>query len=302
MRDSFLHQILGAAVAAVLSLTTALGAQAPSQPHPSRSTQPHPSRQSSAAPDPVRSPVPGHGSEGSDISWPNCPPGLGIPSRRTLGKPLPLPGVARFVVIGLTNGPGFHANPCLADQVAYARSLHLSAAPYAVVTYPTGDELQRYGGAGPRPPTGRRAQLWNTGWAQATANVARMRLAGLVAPLVWVDVEPVRPPTPWSGDLRANRAVLEGALAAYRRADLRIGVYSTAYLWRSIVGDARYGLPEWRPTGPKTRQAALDLCTRGEIQGGEPVLVQWVSGDVDHDLLCPGRPAADVLRELFVQL
>jgi hypothetical protein len=300
MRDGFLHQVLGAAVAAVLSLTATIGAPAPSRPHPSRSAQPSP--RSNPAPDPRPPSVPGHGSAGRDISWPNCPPGLGIPSRRTLGKPLPLPGVARFVVIGLTNGPGFHPNPCLADQVAYARSLRLSAAPYAVVTYPTGDELRQYGAAGPRTPTDRRSQLWNTGWAQATANVARMRLAGLVAPLVWVDVEPVRPPTPWSGDLRANRAVLEGALAAYRRAGLRVGVYSTAYLWRSIVGDARYGLPEWRPTGPKTKQAALDLCTRGGIQGGDAVLVQWVSGDVDHDLLCPGRPADDVLRELFVQL
>ena len=27
--------------------------------------------------------------KGADISWPNCPKGMGIPSRRTLGLPLP---------------------------------------------------------------------------------------------------------------------------------------------------------------------------------------------------------------------
>ena len=57
---------------------------------------------------------------GPDVSWPNCPKGLGIPSRPTQGKPMP-PSSARFVVVGLTNGPAFHPNPCLEEQVAFAR-------------------------------------------------------------------------------------------------------------------------------------------------------------------------------------
>ena len=59
------------------------------------------------------------------------PEGLGIPSRRTQGKPMP-PASARFVVVGLTNGPAFHPNPCLEEQVAFARLQHLWTAAYAV--------------------------------------------------------------------------------------------------------------------------------------------------------------------------
>lgn len=36
---------------------------------------------------------------GVDISWPQCPKGMGIPSRPTEGKPMPKKS-ARFVVVG----------------------------------------------------------------------------------------------------------------------------------------------------------------------------------------------------------
>ena len=51
---------------------------------------------------------------GGDVSWPQCPKGMGIPEKRSEGLPMP-DASARFVVIGLTNGPGFVANPCLAE-------------------------------------------------------------------------------------------------------------------------------------------------------------------------------------------
>ena len=227
---------------------------------------------------------------GRDVSWPNCPQGLGIPSRRTQGKPMP-PASARFVVIGLTNGPAFHPNPCLAAQVDYARSRHLWAAAYAVLTYPTRGQLRRYGG--PR----------DAGRAQARQNVAAMRAVGLPAPVVWVDVEPVSPPAPWSPRVRSNRAVLDGALAAYRDAGVRVGFYSTPSMWRSILGPVRPGRPEWRTAGLSTRSAALARCAdRDSFQGGRAVLTQWYSTREDFDVLCPGRPAHDVLAEFFTRL
>ena len=58
---------------------------------------------------------------------------MGIPERPTLGLPEPLP-TAQYVVIGLTNGPGFTANPCLADQVDLARSRSLLTSAYAVAS------------------------------------------------------------------------------------------------------------------------------------------------------------------------
>ena len=45
---------------------------------------------------------------------------MGIEHKETSGQPMPT-AEAEYVVVGLTNGPGFHANPCLADQVAWVR-------------------------------------------------------------------------------------------------------------------------------------------------------------------------------------
>lgn len=284
MSDSF----LGQALATLLSVVLAGSATVVSRSMPS-----------APAPDPAfgGSQVVGR-AFGRDVSWPNCPRGMGMPARRSQGKPMPPPS-ARFVVVGLTNGPAFHPNPCLAAQVEYARSHHLWTAAYAVVTYPTRGQLRRYGAAGPRSPARPAGRLWNTGWAQAQQNLAAMRAVGLDSPAVWVDVEPVSPPAPWSRRAPANRAVLAGTLARYRDARLRVGLYSTPTMWRDIVGPVRYRLPEWRTAGQSTRRAALARCRGTGFQGGRAVIAQWYSAREDFDLLCPGRPAQQVLRDWF---
>ena len=238
---------------------------------------------------------------GRDVSWPNCPKGMGIPSRPSQGKPMPPPS-ARFVVIGLTNGPAFHPNPCLDTQVGFARLNDLWVSAYAVVTYPTRAQRRAYADQGPHDPRVRLGRLRNTGAAQAEQNVAAMREVGLDPPIVWVDVEPVSPPAPWSRSRAANRAVLAGAVAAYRRAGLRVGFYSTPRMWRGIVGPVRYRFPEWRTAGLSTRRAAFAKCRRDSFQGGPAVLAQWYTTREDFDLLCPGRPADEVLREYFTRL
>ena len=235
---------------------------------------------------------------GRDVSWPNCPKGLGIPARRSQGKPMP-PPAARFVVIGLTNGPAFHPNPCLAAQVDYAKSHRLWTAAYAVLTFPTDGQLARYGASGPHTHARELGRLWNTGWAQARQNVASMRAVGLSSPVIWVDIEPVSPPAPWSQRPRANRSVLAGAIAAYQDAGLRVGFYSTPTMWNGILGPIRHGFPEWRTAGLSTRRAALAMCRRDRFQGGRAVMAQWYSTREDFDLLCPGRPVGQTLREFF---
>jgi len=275
---SLLDHALSVVLAAVLSSTATVGAQ---------TTPP------AAAPGPVA-----RGMVGRDVSWPNCPKGMGIPSRPSQGKPMPPPS-ARFVVVGLTNGPAFHPNPCLEEQVAYARLNHLWTAAYAVVTYPTRNQLRRYAAPGPHEGRGRLGRLRDTGAAQALQNVAAMRSVGLDSPIVWVDVEPVSPPSPWSDSRAANRAVLAGAVTAYRQAGLRVGLYSTPNMWRDLVGRVRYRLPEWRTAGLSTRRAARAKCHRDSFQGGPAVLAQWYTAREDFDLLCPGRPVDDVLAEFF---
>lgn len=224
---------------------------------------------------------------GADASWPQCPTGMGIPERPTQGSPMPLPE-AEYVVLGLTNGPGFTENPCLADQVAWVRERGLMAAAYAVASLPDADQVAEHGADGPFDATTELGALANAGYQQALANVATMRRAGLGSPVVWVDVEPV-PDFDWGPDTAANGAVVEGAVRAYADAGYEVGVYSTPHLWEGVVGDLALGLPEWRAAGQTSRAEALERCGRDwSIQGGAPVLGQWVEAGRDQNITCPG--------------
>ncbi|QYJ05235.1 hypothetical protein KUV85_06020 [Nocardioides panacisoli] len=231
---------------------------------------------------------------GADISWPQCPKGMGIEQRPTLGMPMPVPE-AEYVVIGLTNGPGFTPNPCLADQVDWVAERGLLVSAYSVLSYPTDQQLAEYGATGPHDSDDRLGRLRNVGHQQAAYNLATMQRAGLQTPIVWLDVEPVRD-WEWSADKVANAAVVEGAARAYREEGYEIGVYSTPYMWDEIVGGFELGVPEWRAAGQTSRAEAASRCGEDwSIQGGRAVFGQWVADRRDHNITCPGI-AADLGR------
>lgn len=224
---------------------------------------------------------------GADISWPQCPPGLGIPQKRSSGQPMPY-DTSRFVVIGLTNGPGLYPNPCLADQVAYVRERGLMAAAYSVVSYPEPADLATDGVDGPYDGSTAAGALANSGYAQARFNLRSMRAAGLRTPIIWIDVEPV-PDFAWSADVEANAAVVSGMARGYTDAGFAIGVYSTPYLWQEVVGDLALGVPEWRAAGQTSIDEALSRCGADwGIQGGTAALAQWVQDSRDLNVTCPG--------------
>ena len=234
---------------------------------------------------------------GGDVSWPQCPLGMGIPSRRSLG--LPMPGDrARFVVIGLTNGPAFTPNPCLASQVQWARDRRVPVSAYAVATWPTARQLSRYGATGPYAGTTLRSRLRNVGYAEGRYNLGRLGTVGLTVPHVWIDVEhySIRP---WSSDRRDNRAVVRGVARAYQDAGIATGFYSTSLQWTDIVGRVSWGLPEWHTAGPRSKSVALSRCSEASFQGGPVVLAQWWTDSADHDLVCPGGPAAASMPAFF---
>jgi hypothetical protein len=214
---------------------------------------------------------------GADIGWPNCPTGMGIPQRPTQGNPMPS-ATARFVVVGLTNGPGFTPNPCLASQVRWVRARHLWLGAYSVISYPTAAQLARYGGSGSLA-----TRLFRVGVAQARTNVVNLRHAGVARlPIVWVDVEPVRG-WPWSSRTTANNAVLDGVLAEYRALGMRVGLYSYRSGWQEITGGRRLpSLPTWVP---------LSSCGKASFSGGPIWMTQTTSGSSDLDVTCPGRVA-----------
>lgn len=226
--------------------------------------------------------------EGGDVSWPQCPKGMGIKERRTLGLPMPLE-TAEYVVIGLTNGPAFHPNPCLASQVEWAKKNKMMTSAYAVTSFPDAATTRRYGDEGPGDPETRIGRLTNVGYQQALWNLETMKRAGLESPAVWVDVEPVAV-WEWSDDIAANQAVVTGVVAGYRDAGKRVGVYSIEGLWTPIVGDLQLQLPEWRPAGESSRSAALERCGGDWMfQGGAAVMVQWLEDNRDRNVTCPGE-------------
>ncbi len=224
---------------------------------------------------------------GADISWPQCPPGMGIPFKETSGQPMPRDD-AEYVVIGLTNGPGFHANPCLADQVAWARERELLVAAYSVISWPDEAAQAKYGG------------LVEAGTAQAQFNLQSMKAAGLDSPIIWLDIEQV-PHYEWSTSTAANAEVVLGAAKGYSEAGYRVGVYSTPAIWAGIVGDLSLGVPEWRAAGQTSQQEALSRCGDDwSIQGGAGVLGQWVEDSRDRNITCPGTETR--LGEYFLEL
>lgn len=252
----------------------------PSITIPSLSIPPMPTATSGAA---LRGSV-----EGADASWPQCPKGMGIPQKRSEGAPMPLDS-ARFVVLGLTNGPGFVANPCLAAQLAWARARHLLVSAYSIISGPYGDVLARYGRTGPYDAGTPSGRLANVGYQEALFNVATMRRVGLQTPFVWLDVEPVTG-FDWSSDTAANAAVVKGAARGYTDQGYGIGVYSIGSLWTRVVGSLRLEVPEWRPAGSRGRAEALRRCgSDWMFGGGAAVLAQWVEDGRDRDVTCPGQ-------------
>jgi hypothetical protein len=273
------------APAATAPTTTSPGA--PAAPPPTTAVTPTvPASPTITIPD-LPTPVDRGPVEGADVSWPQCPRGMGIPQKRSQGAPMPL-GSARFVVLGLTNGPGFYPNPCLADQVTWAKRRHLLAGAYSVISYPEKRHFAEFGDQGPFEGRSTLGRLANIGYQEALFNLRTMQAADLQVPAVWLDVEPVTH-FEWTADPEKNAAVVRGAAKAYADQGLTVGVYSTVSLWQRVVGDLRLGLPEWRAAGETSRAEALRRCRPDRMfQGGTAVLTQWVEAGRDRDVTCPG--------------
>jgi len=215
---------------------------------------------------------------------------MGIPQKQGQGSPMPV-DAARFVVLGLTNGPGFHPNPCLASQVAWVKSRKLMAAAYSVISTPQQGDLATHGTKGPYDGSTKLGALSNVGYQQAKFNLATMQRAGLQSPIIWLDVEPV-PEFDWGTDTAANAAVVSGAARAYTDSGFTVGAYSTQALWQHVVGGLRLNVPEWRAAGQTSRAEALRRCGPERMfQGGRGVLGQWVEAGRDMNITCPGTNA-----------
>jgi hypothetical protein len=166
---------------------------------------------------------------------------------------------------------------------------------YALTTYPGPQQFRRNRQAGPFDGSHLLGGLRNAGYAEAKYNVRTMRRVGMRVPMIWVDVEPYAV-APWSLRKTANRAVVSGAIRAYRDSGYRVGIYTYLNGWRAVAGGWRLTqLPTWSTVGHLHSAEALASCTRGP-SGGPTWLAQWYSPHRDYDLVCPGAPSS---AELF---
>ena len=222
---------------------------------------------------------------GNDVSWPQC-------AKAVDGLDLPMPpDTAAFVVIGLTKGLPFTENPCLADQVAWARQHGVPAQAYTIAAFPTAAQLGTYGSQGPWRSTTRAGQLSNVGYAEARFALHSLQAARFAPPVVWVDVEP-RPAQPWpsttAAQRRENRYVVEGLMRGLRDAGVAYGLYSYAAGWQAITGSWWLpGVPVWATAGRlDDPDEALSLCTKAGFSGGRVLLSQWYDDVADYDRTC----------------
>jgi hypothetical protein len=235
---------------------------------------------------------------GVDISWPECPRSVGIRHRMGQAKPMPVASTG-FVVLGLTNGPGFHVNPCIDTELAFIRRYRLPVAAYAMTTYPTASDLATWGRSGPYATNTTLGRLSNTGYREALFNVVTMRSKGIKVPFVWIDIEAYCPWC-WTTSLAANNAVVTGVMRGYQRSGYKVGFYSSTYMWNKILGAAgpkRY--PEWRTAGATSWASAARMCTHGGFAGGKAVLGQWWTAAKDYDQVCPTFATTTSRRGFF---
>jgi hypothetical protein len=221
------------------------------------------------------------GAHGYDISWPQC-------SGSAAGV-VP-PGDPPYVIVGLTDGTGAAPNPCLDDQVAWAREHGTRIGVYLVAAYPSAAQLAA-ADDGPLAQCGAKqaCRLRNVGAAEAAQAMSTIRGADIHPPLVWVDVE-FRSDGPWSHHVAANLAVLQGIARGLRSARMRFGVYTTPLMWTDITGNYPLQVPNWLPTGDRSPRHARALCER-TATGGPTWLVQYTR-TLDEDLTCrtPSAP------------
>ena len=231
------------------------------------------------------------GVRGGDISWPNCPKGMGVPGRRTQGLPLPTTA-ARFFVIGLTNGRAFTRNPCLTQHLDAARTRGVAASAYTMLSYPNAAERAAYGWTGPFGTATYIDRIANVGYAQAAFALDTMAAAQFPSPFVWIDVEP-RAERRWSRTPANNQALIQGALRAAADRGVGSGIYTYALAWRQITAGMTLDAPLWAPGHSRARtfsgrmRQTIDSCARLGFTGGPLVMTQWVWRNRDHDVTCP---------------
>lgn len=254
----------------------------------------------------------GHGGSasvplGNDISYPQCERGL--------------PSGQAFGVVGVNGGLATTTNPCLADQLIWARGstgsinsqdktqLYLNTANPGGLNTPSWphNNIDPVSNSVTSSPYGdcdgslSDACAWQYGWNRASEAVSKRFIpaAALVSLDInpasyiwWLDVETTNTWETGSDEALARNANdLRGMVDYLKSANARVGIYSTGYQWGKIAGSnnpagAFNGLASWL-AGARNQKGAAQNCGLPPLTyGGQVTLTQFVSGDLDYDYSC----------------
>lgn len=235
---------------------------------------------------------------GYDVSYPQC-------SGSYPSSPL-------FGIVGVNGGLAKNANPCLGDELQWARNAPGQKQPdqpplsLYINTGNPGAHVADWPHAGGAPVYGSCNGLLTNACSFVYGEQRAAHSYGLVAALDpaaaksapwWLDVELM---ASWAGTYELNIAALRGFVAGLTNAGATgpIGIYSTSAQWRDITGLTAQTTPQafdgqlrdWVAGTVATLTQAQQACTSGGFTGLAPSLAQYRIGPRDADLRCGGTP------------
>jgi hypothetical protein len=232
---------------------------------------------------------------GYDVSYPQC-------SGSYPASPL-------FGIVGVNGGRARNANPCLGQELAWARdapgqmrpkqpplSLYIDTGNpggHHIADWPSGGSAPAYGACNGLLTNacsyvyGEQRAAYSYGLAAAVDPVAAK-----TAPW-WLDVELA---LSWAGTYQLNIAALQGFIVGLDNSGVTgpIGIYSTSAQWKEITGltaqttSTAFGrrLPDWVAGTEAALAQARENCASGGFTGVAPTLAQYRIGPFDADLRC----------------
>jgi len=207
------------------------------------------------------------GSQGVDISYPNCS--------------ATIPAVT-FGIVGVTGGIVYSHNACAASEARNFADLSAYVNTGLNASKSSSYYVQAQVGCNGDVS----CAAYNYGYNAGQDALSYAKSQGLSTSKWWLDVETSNT---WNKDVAQNQKSLQGTYDALLQSGAStVGVYSTTAQWQSITGGWQNNWPSWGATTWTTASQAQTYCTGHQFSGGPSLLMQFKSrqSKVDQDVAC----------------